>query len=191
MRQGSGHRLHRGFTLVELLVVVTIAMLLARWSLAAFTEMRRNAEITAVSNAMLGILETGRDLALARRARVVLCPSIDSQHCQERWTDDLILFFDIDGNGRHDDGEELVQVALRLPAHTFLALASFRRKPYMAWEANGQSYASNGTFTLCNEERQAQRLRQFVISRAGRVRLRQPEQQGARALQAAEAACNW
>lgn len=191
MRQGSGRGLRRGVTLVELLVVMAIAMLVAGWSLSAFTEMRRNAEITAVSNGLLGILEAGRDLALARRARVVLCPSIDSQHCQQRWTDDLILFFDKDGNGRHDDGEEQLQVALTLPAHTFLALASFRRKPYMVWEANGQPYASNGTFTLCNEERQAHRLRQFVISRAGRVRLRQPEQQGASALQAAEAACNW
>lgn len=191
MGQGFRHGLHGGFTLVELLVTLAVAMLVTGWGLSALLEACRNAEITATTNGMLGVLEAGRGLALSRRERVVLCPSNDYRHCGEHWTGGLLLFFDNDGDGRHDENEELVQVALTLPDRTRLELASFRGKPFMAWEANGQSYASNGTFTLCNDEKHPERLRQFVISRAGRVRLRWPQQQGGKVLQAAETACKW
>lgn len=191
MEKGCRHVGCRGFTLVELLAVLAICMLLTALGLPGLLQARRNAEITATSNGMLGVLEAGRELALTRRSRVVLCPSTDYQRCGYRWAGGLLLFFDKDGDGQRGEAEEVVQVALTLPDHAHLVLASFRGKPFMVWESNGQPYASNGTFTLCNDEKDPERLRQFVISRAGRVRLRRPYEQGGRALQAAETACNW
>ena len=191
MRQGCRRPYGRGFTLPELMVVVAIAAMLIGWGVGALGQIRRHAEVTAISNGLLGLLEDGRNLALARRAKVVMCPSADSLACGDSWNRELLLFYDRDNDGQRQDGEEIVSAGISLPARTYMAWSSFRGKPYMAWESNGQPYASNGTFTLCNEEKDVSLLRQFVINRSGRVRQRSPEAQGGEILQAARAACSW
>jgi prepilin-type N-terminal cleavage/methylation domain-containing protein len=170
-----------GWTFVELLVVLAILSILGAWGGESLAQWRRKAELSSAAAALRAHLEVGRYQALAARANVVFCASEDHESClagagsgdgdKGLWNRGAILFVDLNHNGQRDgDGETLVGTGMELPANSWLSWRSFRKLDYMAWEQNGQAYASNGTFSLCNGEGRAEWLRQYVINRAGRVR---------------------
>jgi prepilin-type N-terminal cleavage/methylation domain-containing protein len=175
-KTGSGAMKAGGWTFVELLVALAILSILGAWGGESMLQWQRKAELSSAAAALRAHLEVGRYQALASRANVVLCPSEDHATCREGgnnsdWDKGAILFVDINHNGQRDgDHEMLIGSGMELPANSWLSWRSFRKLDYMAWEQNGQSYASNGTFSLCNREGRAEWLRQYVINRAGRVR---------------------
>lgn len=183
--QGRGSR---GFTLVELLFALAITGLLVGYVVPSLQGMMLRARVTATANDLLGLVEGGRTLAQVRHVPVTVCP-VDKGQCGEGWRGNVMLFVDINGNGAREEGEEVLQDADVLAGGLWLVWKPFRATPYLTWTSNGQASAMNGTFTLCNEERRSDLLRQVVISRAGRVRLFRPR--AATAVAAARGACGW
>lgn len=187
-RGRASARCSQGFTTVELLFTLVIAGLLFGYVVPSMQNMMLRARVIATGNDLLGLVEGGRTLAQVRHAPVTVCP-VDQGQCGERWNGNVMLFVDLNGNGAREEGEEVLQDADVLAGGLWLVWKPFRATPYLTWTSNGQASAMNGTFTLCNEERRSDLLRQVVISRAGRVRLFRPR--AATAVAAARGACGW
>jgi prepilin-type N-terminal cleavage/methylation domain-containing protein len=64
-----------GFTLLELMLVVTIAGLLLAFGVPAMGNFFRNARITGAANDVMGALHFTRSEAIKRRVPVTLCTS--------------------------------------------------------------------------------------------------------------------
>lgn len=68
----------RGFTLLELMLVVTIAGLLLGLGVPAMADYFRNARLTAAANDVMHALHFTRSEAIKRRQRVTLCTSTNA-----------------------------------------------------------------------------------------------------------------
>jgi type IV fimbrial biogenesis protein FimT len=68
----------RGFTLLELMLVVTIAGLLLGFGVPAMADYFRNARLTAAANDVMHALHFTRSEAIKRRQRVTLCTSANA-----------------------------------------------------------------------------------------------------------------
>jgi type IV fimbrial biogenesis protein FimT len=96
-----------GFTLVELLVTLTVAAILLASAVPAFRDMIQNNRIAVQANAMVGALNLARSEAVKRGVTVQVCKSSNGATCVAgagNWQIGWIVFSDINGNGVPDVG---------------------------------------------------------------------------------------
>lgn len=89
----------RGFTLIELIITVTIAAIVLAIGVPSFQGMMRNNRITAHTNDFLSSLNLARSEAIKRGQRVALAPTVAGD-----WGQGWTVFVDVNDNGQLDDG---------------------------------------------------------------------------------------
>lgn len=107
----AGH----GFTLVELVLAVSVLSILTIAATPAFTTLVNNNRLSSAANEMVGSLQLARAEALRRNARVVVCrsenPDATSPTCvaaKGNWLG-WIAFVDSDRDGEFDATETLIR----------------------------------------------------------------------------------
>lgn len=107
-------RCHFGFTLVELVLTVSVLAILTAATAPAFTSIVNQNRLSSAANEMVASLQLARAEAMRRNARVVLCRSADpnaaSPACATGsgdWTG-WIAFVDGNRNGSPDAGEPIL-----------------------------------------------------------------------------------
>jgi len=167
-----------GFSLVELLVVTTLAAILSMVAIPAMTEMINSQRSIALASAFLSSLNLARAEAIKRNGRTVLCKSVDGLTCADTggWEQGWIVFHDVDNDAALDLGEQVIErhggVAdgLSLSGNTPVA-------NYVSFSASGSAKLVSGafqagTFTLCPPSSSTSDIRQVVLSSTGRARSR-------------------
>lgn len=158
-----------GFTLVEALVAMTVAAILAGLILPACRDAIARSGASAAKSAMLATLSDVIRHAGTTGTEVVLCPGLHDQGCLDGfdWSHGWHAFADINGNRKQDDNEPLVASAPGLRWGTRLLSSSGRRR--LVLQPSGGNAGSNVTFTLCAGlgSRHAETL---VLSNAGNLR---------------------
>src|SRR5690606_17420453 len=71
----------RGYTLLELLVALAVAAVALGLGLPSFERLRLDMQRTAAVNAFVGAVQLARSEAAKRARPVVLCKTIDFEHC--------------------------------------------------------------------------------------------------------------
>lgn len=187
----SGRREQRGHTLVELLLALALAGLVAGWATPALADWWLGLRIRQASGHFQGLLEVMRYRSLATRVPVTLCGSRDGVSCDRDRGLRLVMFEDANGNGVVETGDRvLAHDPFADSAQVWLAWRAFRGTAYLRWAA-GRTDSMNGTFTVCNGRRRNDWLRQLVVNRTGRVRVVLPLHAGPAVLRAARRACGW
>jgi type IV fimbrial biogenesis protein FimT len=72
---------HNGFSLVELMVTITVAAILLAIALPSFRNVIHRNQVTAASNDVLASLAYARSEAIGRGQMVSMCPSSDGATC--------------------------------------------------------------------------------------------------------------
>lgn len=159
----------RGFTLYELMVVVTIAALLSISAVSVGDWIQRSRAVTQV-NMLITDLNLARSEAIKRGQPIGLCASRDGVACTggTAWGEGYIVFVDNDGSEAREAGETILRVngqqrGLRLEYR------GFGSHSYIVYQPSGMA-ANNGTFTVCPRADQAS-TRTVVISPTGRARI--------------------
>lgn len=170
----------RGFTLLELIITVTILSVLLGIGIPSFRELQLNNQLTANANHVLGMLRLTRSEAVRRNTRVVMCRSTDQQQCNtesalnREWETGWIIFPDLDTDGEVDSpDEELIRVVGPLPDGLTLRTGGNYSR-HIAFRSLGRPRGNTGlgndTFRLC-DERGGDYARKVIIAVTGRMRV--------------------
>lgn len=159
----------RGFTLLELLIATTAALLLLGIAIPAASGGLEAARAADAHGALLSSLATTAHRAAATGSHGVLCPSREGQRCDagNDWSEGWLAFLDRNQNRQMDPGETLVARQDALPGQVRLSSTTGRTR--IVFQGNGGNAGSNVTFTLC-DGRGPGKARSLVMSNYGRLR---------------------
>jgi type IV fimbrial biogenesis protein FimT len=170
---GPRRGLVRGFTLIELMIVLALCGILLGLAMPSLATVLRDARVTDATNEIFGAIFLARSEAIKRGQRVTLCVSANATQCTAggRWDAGWILFEDANANAQRDAGEPLIRVGGMTVAGVVVS-GNDPVRHYISYVPSGMSRRISGalqmgTVTVCAE----QRARQIVINATGRPRL--------------------
>jgi type IV fimbrial biogenesis protein FimT len=165
---GTGNRRQRAFTVLELLVTLTIAAILLLTGIPAFEQFTRRQHLRAAVGNLHNDLLAARSEAVFRNVSAVACPGTIPGGCSgaSNWSNGWIVFADDNGDRQYQPGEALVrhgQVFEAVAVHGTAGRSSIRFLP------DGSAPGSNGSIGFCGRGGPPQ-ARKLVISNIGRIR---------------------
>ena len=165
-----------GFTLIELIVAVTILGILVGLGVPQFTDFLRNSRRAAVLNELVGSLTLARSEAVRRGVLISMCKTVDGSACVsgagDTWAAGWLVFVNTDGDLPPvfdiPDGETDLRVRTEANApYTLNPSAGVTNS--ITFRGDGSVVAA-GSFSYC-DSRGTPRARAAVVSAVGRVRL--------------------
>lgn len=178
----------RGFTLIELMVTIAIAAILAGLAVPSFQDLIASNRLKSHASSLLSSLLLARGEAIKRNSRVVLCKSADGSTCTATggWQQGWIVFHDYtddttaatNNNGTLDISEAVIQRQGPLTGD-FVLTGNSSVTNYVSYSSIGATKfkASEafqaGTFTICQRSVNNGKAREIVISATGRPRINQ------------------
>ncbi|HEY8100877.1 MAG TPA: GspH/FimT family pseudopilin [Burkholderiaceae bacterium] len=163
-----------GFTMTELMVTLSIAMILLMIGVPSFCAVIRNQKITTAANDFFMAINLARSEAIRRGVRVDLVPSDGGD-----WSKGWIIFIDKNNNQIADAGEEVIfshgPISKDLMIRSNFTDSS---KEYLAYNGTGRTRTNAssqtpqfGTITLMLEKQ----IRRIKLNFVGRPRSCNPE----------------
>lgn len=140
-----------GFTLLELMITLSVAAILLTVAVPSFTTMIKNNRIAVQTNDLLADLALARGEAAKRGVRVGICISSNGTSCTgTNWALGRLIFTDGGTAGSIDGTDEILRVTSALQGTSVLASAGFTNAAYFQYFPSGAT-DSAGTFKLCDD----------------------------------------
>lgn len=140
-----------GFTLIELMIVVTIVGILGMYVAPSFKVMLQNNSQATQVNSLIGALNLARSESIKSGFNVILCRSADSATCAAAggWEQGWLIYVDIDGGNDLDVGEPILRVYSAISGRATLN----PNNPYtnrVVYQPNGFTTVA-GSFIHCDD----------------------------------------
>jgi type IV fimbrial biogenesis protein FimT len=160
----------RGFTIIELMITLVVAAILATIAAPSFTAMIQNSRMTTQSNELLSSFALARSEAIKRGQQVVSCQSATTTSCSNNaanWHQGWIVFVDDDPDGTADAGEDIILVHNAMTS----SLSASSTTASVTYDNDGLAIglATEIFFTLCDARGDSNK-QGLGISIAGRAR---------------------
>lgn len=132
----------RGFTLVELMVTVSIAAILLMAGVPSFVEFQRNSELTGAANSLLASINAARSEAMKRNFNAMVVPT-DGANWKNGWT----VFVDSNMNASLDASDMVISRREALPAYFSVTgtKSAAGSAPYVIFNGSGYSLTSDNS----------------------------------------------
>jgi type IV fimbrial biogenesis protein FimT len=145
-----------GFTLLELMITVSLAAILMAIAIPSFTETIKNNRITAQVNGFVSALNFTRSEAIKRGVRVSMCKSSDTVTCMKdgagsNWSQGWIIFTNQDNDGVFDGGGEAVLKIQDGTQNQTTIVGNSLVDDMISYLPNGLISAVGGTITVCDD----------------------------------------
>lgn len=164
-----------GITLPELLAAVAVLSVCLAIGVPAFSDFVLDNRLAAATNSLMRSVRLGWETAQNRLGEVVVCGSVDGQHCSNTsdWRAGWLVFANLDRRSpaQVDPGDEVLSVA---PGDSSIAVQS-NRSAYVLRPVPYRS--TNGTIVLC-DRRGPPKARAVIVSYTGRPRVADRDAQG-------------
>ena len=166
----------RGFTLVELLVVLAVGSILLAIAIPGYAFLVSTSRLATVTNDMVTVLQLARSEAVKRGVRITVCKTSNAGAAMPAcdatagWHEGWLVFVDGGTRGVVDANDLIFRVQERVHQTVSITTGMTYRR-FISYLPNGNSQGSgglsNGTFEICT----AGSRRDIIINNAGRPRL--------------------
>lgn len=160
----------RGFSLIEMLITLSIIALLTSAGVASFSSSINRTKVDTQLFSLRQLLSASRQKAIDTHSYITICPSTDAVNCTNQWEQTLIAFSDHNKNAKVDS-EDTVWISSEL----FDAKQPISKKPsnrsYFRYNPEGYTQGSPGHIVICGVSQQINTARKLTLSMAGRTRL--------------------
>lgn len=145
----SGFAYKKGFTLLELLVTLFIAAILAAIAIPSFETLVNSSRMNSVYSGLIAELNYARSEAVQRNVPVAICASSDQASCNtNNWHLGRLVFVDINRNGAVNNGDTLLKVFPASEANITITSSAFTNTRSIVYNSNG-TVEDAGTLFVC------------------------------------------
>jgi len=158
---------NRGFTMIELLVTLSIAGIMLTVAIPSFRDFLLNSRLTTQTNEFVLALTLAKSEAVKRGATVTVCSRATNASCaaSTTWDDGWLVFVDGGVAGTVDGDDLVLQIQAPLDGDNTLRAGARQR---VSFQNTGFSAGFNDTFRLC-DSRGVDDARRITVSLQGRV----------------------
>ena len=172
----------RGFTLIELMITLSIAAVLMVVAVPSFVLYKKNAELTSIANTLLAATNAARGEAMKRGMSAMVVPTNNGSD----WTTGWVVFVDKNNSRTYSDTTDtlvLSQAALPTGISVTGNNNATGTTPYIMFDASGYSKSKTGGFgalsisfarTDVGTADLYSQTRRIIIASTGRVRMCTP-----------------
>ena len=174
-----GSARHRGFTLIELMIVIVIVGVILTVSAPSMLNLlQKNRLQTAADNFYAGLM-LARSEALKRNQPVVICTSPDGSTCPGgNWEQGWMIYADVNANGTKEASDPVLQVGEALKSgdtmrvRSVVGTAGGAFASQLVYRNDGSSSGTTGTeaFIFCDSDKNQLTAREILVTVTGRPR---------------------
>lgn len=151
---------HSAFTLIELLIALTLASLLLVAAVPLWREWLQRNRAEAVVQQLITAINLARSEAVKRGQTVTFCPSRDQRHCGGLWQEGQIIL----------QQQQVIRTYAALPGRDQLIWrSSLGKNDRLEFVASGFTNGQKGSFIYYPAHGQA--ATRIVIEQSGRMRM--------------------
>lgn len=167
-----------GFTLVELLVTLSVATILVTMAVPSFSEFVKNNRMITQTNELVTTLNMARSEAVRRGTQITLCKSATGSSCTTSggWEQGWIMFVDAAGSGTVANTSNILRVQSALASSVtlrggtnFASYVSFRSTGATQTIGTAAAAPLAGVLVMCDDRGFGANSRAIQISTIGRV----------------------
>lgn len=160
----------RGFTLIELMVTVSVLAIILGLAAPSFRDFILNNRLTAQINDLVADISYARSEAAVRGIRVTMCASADLDVCSDSgdaWQGGRIVFIDTNSNGTRESTEQILKKTESVGGSRTLIASGFPNTYFLSFRPYGGLLpATGGSFKLCDPDIDTGRT--VVVAATGR-----------------------
>ncbi|WP_027148791.1 GspH/FimT family pseudopilin [Methylobacter tundripaludum] len=157
-----------GVTLIELIITISIAAILAGVAIPSFTSIINSTRLTTYANELVASLSLARSEAVKRGVQISVRRKGSTN---QNWDSGWDIFTDLDGDGVFDTADTLLKTYPALTSGFTLRTGTAGYQDFAAYLPSGLSLSSSGdTFRLCTGSADTASSRAIAINALGRPR---------------------
>lgn len=156
----------KGYTFLEVLIVIVIIGILASWALSSWSTVIGNTRQRTLINDYHTLFSFGRWQAASISGIVTICPLSSEQQCIDDWSLPVHVFADQNRDGKPDE-----QIIRTMPAPGSRSRARSRTagSGYIRFADNGMVHGRTGGIVLCTPGASTE-LVYLAVNKGGRFR---------------------
>ena len=160
----------KGFTLLELMVSVSILMILLTIGIPSMVNFTVNMRVDREISTLHRMIAQTKNMAVNANTYIAICPLNNSNVCTTNWHSTITIFSDLNKNKKYEpsEGEAIIQVKDSINKNDKLQYGKNRTALIFGPTGHLAIWGGNATFKYCPKNHE-DKNKGLIISRAGRA----------------------
>ena len=160
----------KGLTLIELMVVVIVIAVISMIAYPGIMKSLQKMEANHVASIITAALKQARAQSHITKQNIIVCPADEFNLCHRQLGKKIIVFKDLDGNARLDDGELMMEHELNLKYGRLDMRVSASRHYIKYFGSSASPRGHFGHIKYCSVSDDARLSYKIILTHMGAVR---------------------